>query len=361
MNCSGRLEKFYATDGSDVVLVSRNQDIRWLTGFTGSTAQCVVERQKQRATLCVDGRYFDRAVEEVRRSHASVDVVLISSPDEIVHLLQRLVTDSLGVNPQHVTAQQWKEVSSVLSVVDEKDHLDELRRIKDEQEIALMEDAAHIADQALQAVVSDGLVGKTEKQVRNQLEYLMRTSGADGPSFSTIVATGTNGASPHHEPSDAVIENGHGVVIDMGAEIDGYRSDMTRTVLVGEVSADYRKMFNSVRRAQQAGLDAVRSGVSGSDVDAAVRSVFASDGCEHEFTHGTGHGIGLYIHEPPILSRRCVAVLKPNEVVTVEPGLYRGGVGGVRIEDQVVVTDTGCRILTLSPKELSCPQSPQTI
>jgi Xaa-Pro aminopeptidase len=254
-----------------------------------------------------------------------------------------------------------RELSSIFSVEDEQDHLDTLRRVKDVHEIAMMERAAHIADAALQSVVADGVVGKTEKQVRNQLEYFMRMSGADGVSFPTIVATGENGAMPHHEPSDAVIESGHGVVIDMGAEVGGYRSDMTRTVLVGKVSEEYRTMYELVKRAQQVGVDTVRAGVEGSQVDGAVRAVFADAQCEHEFTHGTGHGIGLYIHEVPILSPRCSEVLQAGEVVTVEPGLYRGGVGGVRIEDQVVVTDTGCRTLTLTPKELSCPQSPQMI
>lgn len=361
MLSSGRLEKFCETDGSEDVLVSRIEDIRWLTGFTGSTAQCVVQRDKRRGTLFVDGRYFDRARKEVRDAQASVDVRLISHTESFEDALRKIVRGSLGVLPRHVTAQHLRDISAIVPVVDEDDHLDQLRRIKDQREIDLMERAAHIADEALQMVVADGLVGKTEKQIRNQLEYVMRLRGADGPGFSTIVATGSNGASAHHEPTDAVVEDGHGVVIDMGAEIDGYRSDMTRTVKVGNVGDEYNQMFDIVRRAQQAGIEAVKSGVCGADVDAAVRAVFAEYGCEHEFTHGTGHGIGLYIHEFPILSPRCTAVLQTYEVVTVEPGLYRGGVGGVRIEDQVVVTDTGCRILTLSPKELSCPQSPQTI
>jgi Xaa-Pro aminopeptidase len=361
MFSSGRLEKFCDTDGSDDVLVSRIEDIRWLTGFTGGTAQCVVHRTKRRGTLFVDGRYFDRACKEVREAHASVDVRLISHAQSFEDALKKMVTSSLGVNPRHVMAQHLRDISAIVPVVDEPDHLDQLRRVKDEREIEVMERAAHIADEALQTVVADGLIGKTEKQIRNHLEYLMRVRGADGPGFSTIVATGTNGASAHHEPTDAVVEVGHGVVIDMGAEIDGYRSDMTRTVMVGNVGDDYQEMFDVVRQAQLAGVETVRSGVCGADVDASVRAVFAAHGCEHEFTHGTGHGIGLYIHEFPILSPRCTAVLQSHEVVTVEPGLYRGGVGGVRIEDQVVVTDTGCRILTLSPKELSCPQSPQTI
>ncbi|MEY3805732.1 MAG: hypothetical protein RIR69_544 [Actinomycetota bacterium] len=343
------------------VLVTRTEDIRWLTGFSGSTSRCLVQREKKRGFLFVDPRYLERARREVAQCGADIDVVCIASISEIVDRLKDLVDGALGVNPRHVTAAYMRELSSIFSVEDEQDHLDTLRRVKDVHEIAMMERAAHIADAALQSVVADGVVGKTEKQVRNQLEYFMRMSGADGVSFPTIVATGENGAMPHHEPSDAVIESGHGVVIDMGAEVGGYRSDMTRTVLVGKVSEEYRTMYELVKRAQQVGVDTVRAGVEGSQVDGAVRAVFADAQCEHEFTHGTGHGIGLYIHEVPILSPRCSEVLQAGEVVTVEPGLYRGGVGGVRIEDQVVVTDTGCRTLTLTPKELSCPQSPQMI
>ena len=185
--------------------------------------------------------------------------------------------------------------------------------------------------------------------------------GADDVSFPTIVAAGPNASRPHHEPGDRIIVNGDAVIIDMGASVHGYRSDMTRTVLIGDVGEEIREMHGIVREAQQAGVDAVRAGVGGADVDRAVRDVFARYGTEHEYLHGTGHGVGLVIHEQPILGPRCSATLLAGEVVTVEPGLYRVGVGGVRIEDLVVVTDTGCRILTQTPKELSCPQSARTI
>lgn len=361
MDCSQRIERLCERDGASHVFVARTEDIRWLTGFTGSAAHCVVDRVAKKAFLFVDARYHSRAITEVEQSLASVEVHRIDSIDDVYAALKNLHVGALGVNPAHVTAAQMRHLESLFHVIDEDDSLDQLRRVKSDEEIALMERAAGIADQALAAVVADGLVGKTEKHVRDRLEYLMRCFGADRASFSTIVATGINGASPHHEPTEAVIENGHGVVIDMGAEVDGYRSDMTRTILVGHIAGEYREMFDTVVNAQREASQTVRAGIVGADVDAAARRIFAQAGCEDEFVHGVGHGIGLYIHEVPILSRRCTAVLQASEVVTVEPGLYRGGVGGVRIEDQVVVTDTGCRTLTLSPKELSCPQSPQMI
>jgi Xaa-Pro aminopeptidase len=361
VNVAGRIENYCLTDGSRHVLVLRQQDIRWLTGFTGGTSQLVVDRQEKTAVLLVDGRYFARAQQEVHRSGAAVEVVCTDFTRSALDVLISMGITTLGTHPRHITAEHSHALAESLQIVDEGDHLDELRRVKDSIEIALMQNAAAFADAALLSVVADGMCGKTEKQVRNRLEFLMREEGADRPSFNTIVATGPHGASPHHEPTDAVIEAGHGVVIDMGAEVDGYRSDMTRTVLVGDVSLEYRQMWDLVHEAQADAREVVRSGVAGNAVDAAARAVFRRAGVEHEFVHGTGHGIGLYIHETPILSPRCTAVLQTNEVVTVEPGLYRGGVGGVRIEDQVVVTDTHCRILTLSPKELSCPQSPRMI
>jgi Xaa-Pro aminopeptidase len=361
VNVAGRLETFCLTDGPTHVLVLRREDIRWLTGFTGGTSQLVVNRDTKEGVLIVDGRYFSRAQQEVLHSGASIEVVRTDSTHTLLSILSSRHVEVLATHPGHITAEFARSLNETMALVDEHDHLGELRRVKNAQEIELMQRAAEIADSALLSVVADGLSGKTEKQVRNRLEYLMREVGADRPGFDTIVATGPHGASAHHEPTDAVIEGGHGVVIDMGAEVEGYRSDMTRTVLVGNVSTQYRQMWDLVHEAQASAVQTVRDGVVGSEVDAAARAVFARAGLEHEFIHGTGHGIGLYIHEMPILSPRCTAVLRTDEVVTVEPGLYRGGVGGVRIEDQVVVTDTNCRILTLSPKELSCPQSPQMI
>lgn len=362
MSISSRIGRLSAIDGADHLLVLRLEDIRWLTGFTGGTAQLLVHRADSRATLFVDGRYAERANDEIQSSGAPVDVHLVTSGQSIDEALASLVQKSVvAIDLQHITAARFQSLQERCTVVAQSTSLDFLRRVKDEGEILLMARAAAIADTALQSVVADGICGRTEKQVRNRLDSLMRENGADNVGFDTIVATGPNGARPHHEPTDAVIEDGHGVVIDFGAELDGYRSDMTRTIRVGDWSAEYQHLFDTVLEAQAAGVKAVTSGVVGADVDAAVRAIFAREGLEHEYVHGTGHGIGLYIHEEPILSPRCTAVLQANEVVTVEPGLYRGGVGGVRIEDQVVVTGSDCRILTLSPKELSCPRSPRTI
>lgn len=360
MNVSGRLTRLARTTSARLVL--RMEDIRWLTGFSGGTAQLVIDADVSRAWLLVDGRYTERAESDLQSAQATVEIVVVESGSTFTETLATLpVGGEISVDPAHVTAAHFTLLESQFVVHSEQSNIDDLRRVKDEAEISVMARAASIADAALQEVVSDGLIGKSEREIRNQLDYLMRRGGADDTGFQTIVATGANGARPHHEPTDTRVEAGDGVVIDMGALLNGYRSDMTRTVLVGTVPYEYRVMYDAVRLAQQAGLDAVTAGVAGSDVDAAVRRVFSAAALEHEFVHGTGHGIGLFIHEPPILSPRCTAVLGAGEVVTVEPGLYRKGVGGVRVEDLVVVTDTRCRILTLTPKDLTCPRSQQTI
>lgn len=361
MTTSARVQSFVDAGNAQHVLVFRLEDIRWLTGFTGSTAFMVVNRQTQDVDLFVDSRYVERAQYELQRAGSHARVVEVESGKSLSETVAPFVAGEVAIDFHHVTAAKHRELSEAFHVVEEAGIFNQLRRIKDANEIATMEHAASIADQALARVLRDGLLGDSEKQVRNRLDSAMRELGADTVSFDTIVATGPNGARPHHEPSDTVIERGHAVVIDMGAEVDGYRSDMTRTVQVGEWAPDVAAMFRIVREAQAAGVAAIRHGVLGSDVDGAVREVFRREGVEHEYLHGTGHGVGLYIHEEPILSPRCSAVLSDGEVVTVEPGLYRKGVGGVRIEDQVVVTGTGCRILTLSPKELSCPRSQRTI
>lgn len=233
-------------------------------------------------------------------------------------------------------------------------------RTKDVRSLRLTEECARIAGEAVLKVISESLVGRSERDVQEELDAAMLSLGAEGLSFPTIVATGANGAEPHHEPGDTVIRMGDAVVIDIGAEIGGYRSDMTRTVFTGDPTGEVALMWDLTVEAQAAGLSVVRAGARACDVDGAVRDVFERHGVLGDYLHRTGHGVGLVIHEHPILGPTCGALLQEGEVVTVEPGLYRKGVGGVRLEDLVVVTATGCRTLTNIPKELSCPQSART-
>jgi Xaa-Pro aminopeptidase len=230
--------------------------------------------------------------------------------------------------------------------------VEELRMVKDAGEVARVERAADIADVGLAQVKERLKEGLTEDQFALELDVEMRRRGADGVSFETIVAAGPNGALPHHQPSDRRIAPGELVVIDFGAEVDGYRSDMTRTLCVGGVGApELLDVLDAVLVAQRAGVRAVRPGATGAEVDAACRISLETAGYGELFIHGTGHGVGLQIHEAPAIAAGSTDILVEGAVVTVEPGAYISGVGGVRIEDTLVVTATGARALTKSTKD----------
>jgi Xaa-Pro aminopeptidase len=273
---------------------------------------------------------------------------------------------SVGFESSHVSYEQFQRFQGVFktSLVPVAGIVEAERRRKDRGEIARMAEACRIADAALSDVVGTSagkLAGSTEAEVRNRLEIRMRELGADGPSYETIVATGpVNAARPHHRPTDTLIEAGHTVIIDVGALYDGYHSDMTRTFFVGEPTSQQREMYEIVLAAQCAGVAAVEAGLSTAELDGVCRKVISDAGYGEWFSHGTGHGVGLLIHEDPFINRTGDLKLQVGDVVTVEPGVYREGFGGIRVEDLVVVTENGCRVLTASPKDSPCPPSPPT-
>jgi Xaa-Pro aminopeptidase len=231
--------------------------------------------------------------------------------------------------------------------------VEQLRRVKDAGELARITRAAEIADHALANLKAELAKGPTELDFGVALDFEMRRLGASGPAFETIVAAGPNAAKPHHRPSDRPIGEGELVVLDFGATFDGYRSDMTRTFCVGEpADAELTHLVEVVTESQAAGVDAVRAGIKAADVDRASRAVIEEAGWADRFVHGTGHGVGLDIHEAPSVASTSSDTLQSGHVVTVEPGVYLPGFAGVRIEDTVVVTDTGCRPLTSTPKDL---------
>jgi Xaa-Pro aminopeptidase len=227
-----------------------------------------------------------------------------------------------------------------------------LRAVKDAEELALIRTAQELTDGAFETVTRKLAEGMTEREVAFELEAAMRQGGADGVAFDTIVAFGPNGAEPHHRPGGRALSRGDLVTMDFGALVDGYHSDMTRTVAFGEPTPWACEVYELVRRAQQVGVDAVRPGVTGGAVDRAVRSVIEADGLADAFVHGLGHGVGLQIHELPWLRRDGADVLETDAVVTVEPGIYLEAELGVRIEDMVHVTAGGAAVLATSPKEL---------
>ena len=349
---------------SESCLLTDLADIRWLTGFSGSHAWLVVHNHTMH--LLTDGRYVDQAQVEVFQHQAEVEIVECRTQSAMHTAVASLTSGASFVQFQdaQVSYQLFQSLSSEIraTLVPLHGSIKFLRRFKDEAEIGLIEDACRIADQALQKcrpLLSEGL---TESDIRDELDYTMRKLGADGPSYDTIVATGpTNAARPHHHPTMAKIENGHTVIIDVGALVAGYHSDMTRSFVVGPMNDEQARYYEAVHEAQQVGVAACRPGVLASDIDSACRKVLDDAGLAQYFTHGTGHGVGLVIHEEPFINSSSTAILQPGDVVTVEPGLYRGGFGGFRVEDLVVITEHGCRILNSSPKDPTCPPSPLTI
>ena len=356
-----RAHKFFDVvnrGSSQTCLITDLADIRWLTGFSGSHAWLIAHHQK--LFLLTDGRYTEQARAEIDAHEASVEVIECRTQSAMHTVVETLTKGAAEVQFQEsqLTYQHFRALQSELTstLVPCDSAIKFLRRQKDEGEIRLIESACFIADQALQQCVHLLSDGVTENDVRDELEYIMRRLGADGPSYETIVAAGpTNSARPHHRPTVTPIENGHTVIIDVGALVSGYHSDMTRSFVVGPMSSEQAEWYEAVRASQQAGVGACRPGVQVSEIDTACRKVLLKSGLEQYFTHGTGHGVGLMIHEEPFINSSASAILQPGDVVTVEPGLYRGGFGGFRVEDLVVITEHGCRILNTSPKDPTCP------
>jgi len=353
--------------GVESLVVTSMENIRWLTGFNGSVALLLVK--KDDAALIVDGRYAQQAVEQIRLSGAECRVVLARTQSlQMERLSQELSgLDICGFDANDLSVSNYQTFDSLSSCkfVMATGVVQQLRRIKSDAEIARMELAAHATDLALadtQGLLEDAVdQDVSERDIRDELEYKMRRFGADGPSYETIVATGENSVKPHHRPSSTLIREGDSVVIDVGGLVDGYHSDMTRTFLIGEVSPELKKIHDLVLFAQHEGTLAVRAGVSSSSIDQVCRGIITEAGYGPEFIHGTGHGVGLQIHELPWVRTDFVEPLQPGEVVTVEPGVYRVGVGGVRIEDLVLVTASSSRSLTQSRKESLCLPSRRMI
>jgi len=353
-----RLFEVIDLGSSQTCLITDLADIHWLTGFSGSHAWLIAHHQK--LFLLTDGRYVEQARAEIDAHQAVVEVIECRTHSAMQKATETITKGSVNVQFQdsQLTYQNFRalqgELSSTLIPCDSS--IKFLRRQKDQNEIRLIESACLIADHALQQCLPLLSKGVTENDVRDELEYTMRKLGADGPSYDTIVASGpTNSARPHHHPTTTKIEDGHTVIIDVGALVAGYHSDMTRSFVVGPMSSEQADWYEAVRAAQQAGVEACRPGVQVSEIDAACRKVLLEAGLEQYFTHGTGHGVGLMIHEEPFINSSGPAILQPGDVVTVEPGLYRGGFGGFRVEDLVVITEHGCRILNTSPKDPTCP------
>lgn len=348
-----RLRAALADCGCDSLVVANLTNVRYLTGFTGSAGLLLVTQDE--ALLTTDGRYRTQSSEQIADSGAHVEVHIVDAePDGEV--LRRLLGSpgTIGLESETVswsTQRRWAEELGADRLVPTIGVVAGLRLIKDIGEASRIRTACDIADRAFAEVRPRLGEGPTEIEFALELDARVRSLGADDLSFDTIVASGPNGAKPHHRPGDRRISEGDLVVCDFGALVDGYHSDMTRAVAVGDVGPERQNMLEVVLEAQNLGVLAVADGVPASEVDATCRQHIERAGLGETFVHSTGHGVGLDIHEDPRLSVRSTATLSAGFVVTVEPGVYVPGVGGVRIEDTVLVTEDGCDRLTLTPKD----------
>jgi Xaa-Pro aminopeptidase len=344
----------------DALLVVDLRNVRYLTGFTGSNAALLVHARDEpdaeaHTVFCTDGRYLTQSAEQVADLER-----LIDRPCPPAMLARAAGTSEYrrtGYESHRVTVDEFDVLTDAadgIELVRAPGTVESLRMVKDDIEIEALRMACAAADRALADLIEQGglSAGRTEREVARDLESRMLDHGANGPSFETIVATGANSAVPHHRPTDAVLRGGDLVKLDFGALVDGYHSDMTRTLVLGAPADWQRDLYELVATAQAAGRAALRVDTDVSDVDAAARDVVERAGRGEEFLHGLGHGVGLEIHEAPTLAKTGEGRLSAGMAVTVEPGVYLSGRGGVRIEDTLVVRDGDPELLTLTTKQL---------
>ena len=355
MNYRDRQEKVEAAVAArrlDTLLVTHLPNVRYLCGFSGSAG--VLAIGDHAPVLFTDGRYTVQAGEEVREAR-----VLIGKESPLVTAAawaggrRRRV---LGIESEHLTvaarAALRRRLSAAVRLRPTSDLVEKFRRIKDADELARIRAAAHLGAGLLQPALAAIRPGRSENEVAAELEYAARRAGAEAMSFETIVAAGARSALPHGRASRQKLPERGFVILDFGVILEGYCSDMTRTVHLGRPSGEERRLYEAVRQAQQAATEAVGAGREAGRVDRAARRFLQQAGWGRFFTHSTGHGVGLEIHEAPRLARGQRERLEAGMVVTIEPGVYVAGQGGVRIEDMVAVTDSGCEVLTPAPREL---------
>lgn len=346
-----RLRTEFSALGIDSLLIAHGPNRRYMTGFTGSAGMVLITEQE--AFLVTDFRYMTQAAEQ------APEYSILKHEGPILQTMADLARKSgvqrLGVESRHVSLKQSGELQAALGALEyvlTEDVVERLRDVKDEEEIRTISEAARITDAAFTEVLNSIKPGVTERRIAAELEYRLRLAGADSGGFSFIVASGERSALPHGLASDKEIGRDEFVTLDFGANVRGYLSDLTRTVFVGKPSELHEKLYAIVLEANLKTIAGLRPGLSGREGDSLGRDVIASYGYGERFGHGLGHGFGLEIHEQVRLSRESKSVLEPGHVLTVEPGIYIPGFGGVRIEDDVLITDDGVKVLTTSPKEL---------
>ncbi len=344
-----RIEKLRELlNDNEAAFISSYPNIFYYSGFTSEDAYLLISHDKQ--ILVTDSRYTIQAHEQ------APDFEIVNITRGFNEIFKLVDANYIGYEEEFLTVKQYREFRGKTTdrqeLVEMQKKLTGLRKIKDENEIKRIAEAEKIGDAAFKYVLDKIRPGVTEREIALELEFFMKREGATALSFETIAASGKRSAMPHGAASDKVIEKGDFLTLDFGCVFEGYCSDMTRTVAVGNVNGTQREIYDVVLKAQKAALEAIKAGVECNAVDAVARNIIKDAGYGENFGHGLGHSVGIEIHEMPSFSPKCNEKLKEGHVMTVEPGIYIEDFGGVRIEDLVVVTEDGIRNLTLSPKEL---------
>ncbi|MGG1400597.1 aminopeptidase P family protein [Bacillus salipaludis] len=345
-----KLRESFAANGIEGILITSPYNRRYVSNFTGTAGVILISSEK--ALFITDFRYIEQASKQCQ----GFEIIKFSTaiPEEVAKQAKQLGINKLGFEADYLTFSEFKSYEKEFEgeLLPVSGVIEKLRLIKTDAEIKILKEAADIADAAFKHILDFIRPGKTELEVANELEFFMRRAGATSSSFDTIVASGKRSALPHGVASDKVIETGDFVTLDYGAYYKGYVSDITRTVAVGQPDEKLKNIYEIVLDAQLKGMEGIKPGMIGKEADALTRDYIAEKGFGEYFGHSTGHGIGLEVHEGPALSFRSDLVLEPGMVVTCEPGIYIPGLGGVRIEDDTLVTKTGNEALTHSTKDL---------
>lgn len=335
----------------EAFLITKKENVRYLSQFTGTAGKLLITQNE--SIFITDFRYLDQAAEQTEGHQ--IEEISSDFIENFAELLKRKNINNLSFESHDLnfkTYQKLKEKLNLKSFNPQDSLVENLRIIKDQKEIKKIKQAVAIADQGFQFLLNFIKPGKTEKEVALELEFFMKRKGGEANAFDFIVASGKRGALPHGVASNKKIEKGDLVTIDFGTVYQGYHSDITRTIAVGEVDSKLKKIYEIVLTAQKKVIAEIKAGMSCFDADKIARDLITEAGYKENFGHGLGHGVGLEIHENPRLSYTAEGLLKAGMIVTDEPGIYISGLGGVRIEDDLLITEEGCQVLNSAPKEL---------
>lgn len=355
MDYSGRrekLRKLLKKTGAEALLVTSVPNVTYLTGFTGDSSYLLITQENQ--ILISDGRYVTQIEEECAGLEMNIRRSGVLIHHQVAKVLRASGISRLAIEADSMTVSTRERIAEKLPKLEigaTSGMVEHLRQVKDKEELALIRQAAWIAEKSFSVIRAGLRLDQTEKQIGDALEHQFRLFGGDGPAFAPIVAVGPRAALPHAKLTDRCIGDGDMVLVDWGAQWQLYKSDLTRVLMTGKISAKLRRVYEVVLSAQAHAIAAIRPGVPTTEIDAAARKVIAEGGFERRFNHGIGHGFGLEIHESPRMTGKNTAVLKAGMVITVEPGVYIPGWGGVRIEDDILVTRDGHEVLTSLSKQ----------